>query len=86
MEMAEQAGVFNGPVKSLYHLEKAARDRDQVPMPLSLANPDLAPPADRPASEMDEKTLRALCKEGGMNTFGKSRREMEQFIDSGQQF
>lgn len=89
LEMAEQAGIFNGPVKSLYHLEKAARDRDQMAVPLTYPNPDLAPAVKEPvtgqpfaATELDTKTLRRLCKEGGMNVFQKSRKDMEAFLES----
>ena len=82
MVVAEQQGIFKGPVKSPYYLEKASRQRDMVPEPLSTPYPDNAPVTTRPASEMDMKTLRRLCKEGGMNLFQKGRKDMEQFLES----
>lgn len=86
MVVAEQAGIFKGPVKSQYYLEKAARERDMIARPLSQPYPEDIPRARKPASEMDATELNRLCKEGGLNTFGKSRKEKEDFIDSGQSF
>ena len=82
--MAEQRGVFKGLVKRPYYLAKAARDRDlHKGIPLEMENPDNAPKVDVPPAEMDFRTLQKVCSEGGMNTFGKGKKEMLEWLEAG---
>ena len=85
MISAEKSGIFRQPPKSPYHLEKAARDRDKRPEPLSLTDPDLITDSGlyRPASEMEDKELRAILKDARINTFGMGRKQMEDLVESG---
>lgn len=83
---AEQSGIFRGPVKSEYHLMKAARDRDSSRgIPMTLPDPDLIEDTGlyRPASEMGDKQIRAILKDAGINTFGMGRKQMEELVESG---